>query len=214
MNNDEKIIKCLNENFDKYKKPVTELSKSDKGNYYIINDTLMFDWDEISQSDRGNNSASVDAINYSFRNNELELDFFEFKSYDLYDVFFDAKKELTLYLNKIEEDDSFYEHIKEIRKLKKKLVSKKVISLKTKPVESLFLLHQILNDNGISHEDLIKIKKNYYIVSKTKINKNKSHIHIKGRGKEVFGFINKIQPFPFVKVKPINEKTFIEIIQN
>lgn len=213
MGSQENIVDCLNEVFSDYRKSVTELSRTDEGNNYIIDDIQMFDWDSIAKSSIGNNSSSVDAIHCSFKENELELYFFEFKKLNLYDIFFDAKKELTLYLDQIDNDD-FYEHVKYIRKLKKKLISKKLVSLKTKPVESLFLLHQILNNEGIDHEDLIKVKKKYYIVSKTVINKNRNNIHLKGRSAEIFGFINKIKPFPFIEVEPINEKTFFTIIHN
>lgn len=93
MNTTGKIIKCLNEELGNYKQPVTELSKTDAENIFIIDDTLMFDWDEVSKFYSGNKSSSVDAIYYSFKNNELTLYFFEFKNLDLYDEFFDAKKD-------------------------------------------------------------------------------------------------------------------------
>ena len=48
MNTTGKIIKCLNEELGNYKQPVTELSKTDAENIFIIDDTLMFDWDEVS----------------------------------------------------------------------------------------------------------------------------------------------------------------------
>ena len=126
MNSQEKIVNCLNNVFSNYKKSVQELSKTDDGNDYIIDDTQMFDWDTIAKSPIGNNSSSVDAIHYYFKENGLELYFFEFKNYNLYDNFFDAKKELTEYLNEISNnDESIKEYVKNIRKLKKKLISKK-----------------------------------------------------------------------------------------
>ena len=100
-----------------------------------------------------------------------------------------------------------------MRKIKKKLVSKKIISLKTKPIESLILLHNILNEFGISHEDIVKIKKEYYIVSKTPLG-NKSNFHRKGRSGEIFGFIDKIKPFPFAEVEPITENVFLSLIND
>lgn len=94
--------------FSDYRKSVTELSRTDEGNNYIIDDTQMFDWDSIAKSSIGNNSSSVDAIHCSFKENELELYFFEFKKLNLYDIFFDAKKELTLYLDQIDNDDFYH----------------------------------------------------------------------------------------------------------
>ena len=211
MNTTEQIIKCINEKLNTFKQPVTQLSKTDKNNY-IIDDTEMLEWDEISQL--YGNSSSVDAIHYSFKNGKLTLYFFEFKNLDLYDKYFDAKKGLERYLDEIDKNLECKKYTKQIRKLKKKLISKKVISLKTKPLESLILLHNILHDYGISPEEIVTIKKEYYIVSKTKINGNKSNFYHSGRSGEIFGFIDVISPFPFVNVEPINENTFLSLIKD
>ena len=40
------------------------------------------------------------------------------------------------------------------------------------------------------------------------------HTKRKGRYSEIFGFIDKITPFPFVNVEPINEKTFLSLINS
>jgi predicted metal-binding transcription factor (methanogenesis marker protein 9) len=214
MNTTENIVKCLNDKLSKYKQPVTELSKTDEGNDFIINDTIMLDWDEVSKFYDGDDSSSVDAVYCSFKNNELTLYFFEFKKLDLYDEHFDAKKGLENYLLKIDEDGECSKYTKQIRKLKKKLISKKVVSLKTKPIESLILLHKVLHELGISPEEIISIKKEYYIVSKTEMKVNRSNFYNSGRSGELFGFINRIKPFPFVNVEPINEEIFIELIED
>lgn len=211
MNTTTKIVKCLDNKLSNYKQTVAELSKTDK-NTFIINDTLMFDWDDVSKS-YDNDSSSVDAIHYSFKNNELTLYFFEFKNLDLYDDFFDAKRGLENYLTEIDEDMNCKKYTKQIRKFKKKLISKKIISLKTKPIESLILLHDILHESGIPHEEIVTIRKEYYIVSNTKIKGNKSNFHRKGRSKELFGFINQISPFPFVIIEPIDENSFVSLVE-
>ena len=90
-------------------------------------------------------------------------------------LFFDARKQLNGIINNLKEIESCCEYAKKIRKLKKKLISKKIISLKTKPIESLILLHKVLKENGISSEEMIGIRKEYYIVSKTPISGNKSN---------------------------------------
>lgn len=211
MNTTEKIIKCLNDKLEKFKEPVTQLSKTAENNF-ITNDTEMFDWDEISKL--YGDPSSVDALYCSFRNGELTLYFFEFKNLDLYDEYFDAKKGLENYLLEIDEDAECRKYAKQIRKFKKKLISKKVISLKTKPLESLILLHNILNELGISSADIVSIKKEYYIVSKTEIKANRSNFYNTGRSGELFGFVEKISPFPFVNVEPINDEIFIELIED
>lgn len=77
----------------------------------------------------------------------------------------------------------------------------------------MILLHKILNDNGISSEEIVKIRKEYYIVSKTPLNKNnKSNWHRKGKSNEIFGFIDKIRPFHFIKVDHLDEKAFLSLI--
>lgn len=116
MNTTEKIIECLDDKLDNYKKSVTELSKTDE-NTFIINDTLMFDWDEISKSYGINESSSVDAIHYSFKNNELTLYFFEFKKLNLYDDAFDAKKGLETFLAEIDKDAKCKKYTKKNKKI-------------------------------------------------------------------------------------------------
>ena len=212
MNTTTKIVKCLDDKLSNYKQPITKLSKTDE-NTFIINDTVMFDWDEVSKL-YGNNLSSVDAIYYSFNNNELTLYFFEFKKLDLYDDFFDDKKRLEKYLTEIDENVECKEYTKQIRKFKKELISKKVISLKIKPIESLILLHNILHELGIAPEEIVTIRKEYYIVSNTKIKGNKSNFHRKGRSSELFGFIDKISPFPFSNVEPIDENSFISLVES
>lgn len=214
MNTTEKIVNSLDDKLSKYKQPVTILSKTDD-NEFIIEDAQMFDWDEISKlySD-GDESSSVDAIYFSLKNNELTIYLFEFKNLSLFDKFFDARKQLDEYINDLEECIFGCCYPKEMRKVKSKLVSKKVVSLKTKPLESLILLHKILNEYGISSEEIVKIRKEYYIVSKTPLNNNKANWHRKGKSGEIFGFIDKIKPFPFIKVDHLNEKTFLSLIRN
>lgn len=208
------ILDCLNNGLKEYKKSVTELSKTDAGNLYIRDSTLMLDWESIGKSYGFDESSSVDAIYYSFENGELTLYFFEFKKHDLYDKYFDAKKQLEDYINDLEQCIFCFGYPRRVRKIKKKLVSKKIISLKTKPIESLILLCNILNELGIKSEEIINMRKEYYIVSKTPINGSPTNFHRKGRSKEIFGFIDKIKPFPFAEVQPINEMTFLSLIYN
>jgi hypothetical protein len=69
------------------------LSKTDE-NEFIVNDTEMLDWDEVSKlyGKEDNDSSSVDAIYLSLNNGVLTMYFFEFKNISLYDKFFNAKK--------------------------------------------------------------------------------------------------------------------------
>lgn len=212
MNTTNKIIKCLDEKFSDYKQPVTVLSRTGAGNDFIEHDVKMFDWDEISKLYDGDESSSVDGIYFSLENDALTIYLFEFKNLNLYDNFFDAKKQLEEYIKDMEACVFCCCYPKQMRKVKKKLVSKKVISLKTKPLESLILLHNILNEFGISSDEIVKIKKEYYVVSKTPGNGSKKNWHRKGRNGELFGFIDKIRPFPFTKVDHLTEKTFISMI--
>lgn len=212
MNTPEKIVECLNKQLNNYKQSVTQLSKTNK-NDFIINDTIMFNWDDISKLYDGDDSSSVDAIYCHIQDNTLTLYFFEFKNLNLYDSFFDAKKKLEDIINDLEKCVFCCCYPKEIRKVKKNLTSKKVISLKTKPVESLILLHNILNEAGISSEEIVSIKKEYYVVSKTPQSGNKHNWHRKGRNREIFGFIDKIKPFPFIEVDHLNKETFLSLIE-
>jgi len=212
MNTTEKIVKCLNDKLKEYKKPVTILSKTND-NTFIIDDTIMLDWDEISELyGEGDESSSVDAIYCFVDDNELTLYLFEFKNQNLHDPYFDAKKQLNQIVSDLRKSESCQEFGEEIKKIKKNLVSKKIVSLKTKPIESLILLHKILNDNGISSEEIVMIRKEYYVVSTTPISGNKSNWHRRGRNKEIFGFIDKIKPFPFTEINHISEKSYFAFI--
>ena len=211
MNSQIAIADCLNDKFGNYKRNVTELSKTDE-NDFIINPTLMFDWDEISKLNSDNDSSSVDAIYIHIENNELRLYFFEFKQLDIRDKFFDARKQLAESISNMEKCVFCCGYPNELKKIKKKLVSKKVISLKTKPLESLILLHNLLNKYNIPSEDIIKVKKEYYIISLTPIPINRSNAHRKIRNRGLFDFLDKICPFPFIEAEPLNEKSFLELI--
>lgn len=214
MNTTEKIVKCLDENLKEYKQPVSILSKTST-NEFIIDDTVMLDWDEISKfySD-GDDASSVDAIYCYVENNELTLYLFEFKNQNLHDPYFDAKKQLNDIITDLKNSKTCHKYGEEIENIKKNLVSKKIISLKTKPIESLILLHKILNDYGISSEEIVTVKKEYYVVSTTPTSGNKSNWHRRGRNKEIFGFIDKIKPFPFTKIDHIHEKSYFSFINN
>lgn len=214
MNTTEKIVKCLNDKLKNYKHPVTILSKTED-NTFITDDTIMLDWDEISKLyGYGDESSSVDAIYCFVENNELTLYLFEFKNQNLHDPYFDAKKQLNRIVLDLRKSKSCLEYGDEIKKIKKNLVSKKIISLKTKPLESLILLHEILNDNGISSEEIVTIRKEYYIVSTTPMSGNKSNWHRRGRNKELFSFIDKIKPFPFSEIDHISKKSYLAFINN
>lgn len=211
--NTTEIIGCVEDKFCDYKQPVTILSKTDE-NEFIVDDTEMFDWDRVSKIYGKNNPQSVDAIYFSLKNKVLTLYLFEFKKISLYDKIFDAKKQLEDCINELENCDFCCHYAGQIRKVKKNLVSKKVISLKTKPLESLILLHNVFNEFGISSEEIVKIRKEYYVVSKTPLGGNKSNWHRQGRSRELFGFIDDMCPFPFSQINHLNEKTFLSLIDD
>lgn len=131
----------------------------------------------------------------------------------MYDKYFDDKKQLNECINDMEKEGICNEYVKRLRDIKNGLSSKKINSLKTKPLETLILFYKILYKNGIKPEELINMKKEYYIISKTPIKGNKSNFHKKGRSKEIFGFIDIIKDIPFSKVQPINETAFISLIK-
>ena len=91
------------------------------------------------------------------------------------------------------------------------------MQLKIKPIESLFILHNLYEKYDGKHEDIINIEKHYYVVSQTPQEygpylKNKSKNRRKGKSKEIFDFLFKLYPFPFKQTKSINEESFLEII--
>ena len=215
MNTTEKIIEYLNSKFSNYKQPVTILSKTDE-NEFIANDTEMFNWDDISKlygMDEKDDSSSVDAIYFSLNNKVFTIYFFEFKRLDLHSKFFNARKQLDDIIKDLDECVFCCCYPKEMRKVKKKLISKKVVSLKTKPIESLILLHNILNESGISSDEIVKIRKEYYIVSQTPMAGNPNNFHRQTKNNEIFGFIDKISPFPFSKIDHLTEKGFLKMIE-
>ena len=75
-------------------------------------------------------------------------------------------------------------------------------------------MHNILNDSGIPSEEIVTIRKEYYVVSTTPISGNKSNWHRRGRSKEIFGFIDKIKPFPFTEIDHLSEKSYYSFINN
>lgn len=213
MNTTEKIIQCLDDELGSYKQTVTTISKTSE-NEFIVNDTQMFNWDDVSELFEGENSSSVDGIYCFLENNSLIIYFFEFKNQNLHDTNFDAKKQLNNFLKDLEQCVFNCCYPKSMKEMKKNLVSKKIISLKTKPLESLIILHKILNDAGISSEDIVSVKKEYYVVSKTPSSGNKANWHRRGRNKEIFGFIDKIKPFPFSEIDHLDEKAFLSLIND
>ena len=62
-------------------------------------------------------------------------------------------------------------------------------------------------------KEIVSIKKEYYVVSKTPQSGNKHNWHRKGRNREIFGFIDKIKPFPFIEVDHLNKETFLSLIE-
>ena len=216
MNTPEKIIECLNNKFGKYKQPVTILSKTDE-NEFIDNDTEVFNWDDISKiygMNEKDDSSSVDAIYFSLNNKVLTIYFFEFKRLNLHSKFFNAKKQLDDIIKDLDECVFCCCYPKQMRKVKKKLISRKVVSLKTKPIESLILLHNILNEFGIPSDQIVKIRKEYYIVSQTPMTGNPNNFHRQTKNREIFGFIDKISPFPFSKIDHLTVKSFLKMIDN
>jgi len=213
MNTTEKIIRCLDEKFSNYKQPVTILSKTDE-NEFIVDDTEMFDWDDISKlyGENQEESSSVDAIYFSLKNNVLTIYLFEFKRLDLHSNFFNARKQLEDIINDLDKCVFCCCYPKQMRKVKSKLISKKIISLKTKPIESLILLHTILNEFGITSDEIVKIRKEYYIVSQTPMTGNKTNFHRQTKNKEIFGFIDKIKPFPFMEINHLTEQSFLSLL--
>ena len=211
MDSQKTIAKRIDQILSDNKESVTELSKTDE-NYFIKNPTLMYDWDTLTELNADDVHQSVDAIYLHVENEDVRLYFFEFKQLDVNDKFFDAKKQLKESLNNMEQCVFCCGYPHEIKKIHKKLVSKKVISLKTKPLESLILLHNLLNKHGILSEDIINIKKEYYVVSLTQISTNKTNSRRKVKQKGIFEFMNKIVPFPFEKSEPITPETFITTI--
>lgn len=211
MDSQKTIAEKIESTLCKHKETVTTLSKTDE-NYFIKNPTLMYDWDTLTELNTEDVHQSVDAIYLHVENEDVRLYFFEFKQLDLKDKFFDARKQLKDSITNMEQCIWCCGYPNELKKIRKKLVSKKVISLKTKPLESLILLHNLLNKNGISSEDIINIKKEYYVVSLTQISTNKTNSHRKIKQKGIFEFMNKIVPFPFEKSEPMTPKTFITTI--
>lgn len=214
---DQKVLNCLYDKFDFCKRSVTDLSKTDEREF-IVSDIQMYGGDELNKSQNSEDLQTVDAIYPIFDENGLTLYFFEFKKYDFLDEFFDAKIPLKRYIKEMESCIYDCRYSKCLKKIQKKLISKKVISLKLKPLESLILLNNLLSEYGVSSEDLVKINKEYYIVSLTNIpenfnNPNKDNSRRKGRLKEIFDFRNKISPFPFSNVEPLNEQSFISMIE-
>ena len=98
----EKIVQCLDEKYGDFKQSITILSKTD-ANEFIVDDMKMFDWDEISKLFEGDDSSSVDAIYLSMKKSKLTIYLFEFKKDNLFDSFFDAKKQLKNYINDLDE---------------------------------------------------------------------------------------------------------------
>ncbi len=119
-------MECL---FSNHKETVTKISRTDE-NDFIENDTLMYDWDNITSlnKDLYGDRQSVDGIYLHVEEDDVRLYFFEFKNLDLNDKFFDRRKELKEIITNMEQCIWCCGYPKEIKKIKGKLVPKKVIS--------------------------------------------------------------------------------------
>ena len=209
------LIEVFDELYEKYKNSITNISKTENNNF-IIFDINLIDFDDVAKDYATKSNmpelSSVDAIDYKIVNNKLILYFYEFKKIDLLDRNILAKNRLNdLFLEMKTFNDVPY--VDELKDIKKGLLNKILVSLKIKPIESLFLLHRL-----IENKELIDIEKHYYIVSQTPISfsyplySNKSNSRRKRRSKEIFDFIDKLSPFPFKQTGAIKEKMFLELV--
>lgn len=209
------IYSYLKDDLDSCWDSVTELSKSDN-NYFIESSVQMLGWDKVNKLINKEDYQSVDAI-YPFMGDKgLTLYLFEFKNRDLLDGF-DDKILFNECINNMKHCEHNCKYTDSLKKIKKEMVSKNILSLKLKPVETLILLNQILNDNGFSYEDIVKITKEYYVVSLTNVpndfkRPNKSNNRRKGKLTEIFEFRNKLSPFPFINIEPINDIEFRNLV--
>ena len=212
----QEIIDILNDMKNSYQLPVTNLSKSDN-KIFIIDDKMLISGDMWSNSVSDENYASVDAIHYFINSeNKLVINFFEFKNMNL-------KKEdnskityVKKYLENLNNCEHNCNYYPELKRLCADVPNDKLIQLKIKATEMLFLLNSVYPEN---QDDWLKIEKNYYVVSKIIQDypfesQNISNTKRRSPSRMRFDFLFKLQPYPFKTAYCITEKTFKKIIHN
>lgn len=208
---EEKYKSFLDKLKDKYGKTVTEISKSSSKDY-IKNDTVMISGDDLKNPFMNIEMQSVDAIHYYIENGNLIILFFEFKNLNLFDKNFYATDKLNNTLQSMKEFEELDFFVDEIKSYKRNLSDKKLMSLKSKPLETLIILQNLYQE---SKTTVVNIEKHYYLVSQTPLGdlfKNKSNYSIGKRTNQIFGFKYKLEPYPFKKVQPINKNEFLDLI--
>ena len=211
------LIDFFDDLYEKYGDSITNISKTEN-NDFIKSDINLISFDDVAKDFAIKNKVpqltSVDAIDYKIVNDKLVLYFYEFKKMNLLERNILPKNKLSNAISEMktcENNDCFY--VDELKNIKKGLIDKILVSLKIKPIESLFLLFRLLDNN-----ELINVEKHYYIVSQTPISfsyplyNNKSNSRRKGRSKEIFDFIDKLSPFPFNQTSSITENMFLELV--
>lgn len=225
--NEIKFLNFLKELEVNYTDSVTNISKTGEDNNFIESEKEMISFDEVAKDFAKDNFIeeynSVDGLYYKIKEDRIIIYFFEFKKVDFLEENLLPRKRLNNIIKNIENrplnENCEYEYLDELKKIKKEIYDRILVQLKMKPIESLFILYNLYSNDSGKHEDIINIEKHYYVVSETPteygpFTKNKSKNRRKGRSKEIFDFLFKLQPFPFKQTKSINEKSFIEIISS
>ena len=211
-----KLVNLLKSLENEFLETVTQLSKPDNG-YFIVDDTKMISADALSKNFKPHiNLSSVDAIYYYYNNDKLIINFFEFKNNDILDENKYVFNKIDKLIKDLESTQDNFTYIKQLNDIKHNARDKTLISLKDKPLESLFLLYELLKDDI---DELHHVEKRYYVVSRVKQdypdlkNKNISNNRRKSQKSRVYNFIYKITPYPFKRSMSITETTFKKMIE-
>ena len=101
------------------------------------------------------------------------------------------------------------------------MVDKYQLALRTKPFDSISLIYDYLcnycGDDKLAKENLVNVKKYFWLVSKTNYEfnspflKNRQNNHRRNK-KEFFNFLSKLKPYFYSDVFAVSTSTFQDFI--
>ena len=205
-----------------YGKSITELSKTGNGNFLVDNDFIMISLDDMASNlSKGNILSTTDALFIDEKNEVVH--FIEFKNIDFNNE--EDKLMARFHLNKAIDVIKDCEHdcplVNDKSKFHKYLVDKYQLALRTKPFDSISLIYDYLcnycGDDKLAKENLVNVKKYFWLVSKTNYEfnspflKNRQNNHRRNK-KEFFNFLSKLKPYFYSDVFAVSTSTFQDFI--
>lgn len=213
----------------KFKKPISEISRTEFGNVLINKDDKMISWDDVATYFNETNDefkdkfSTADGLFMRKKENKTQLFFFEFKNNDYSNV---EDRQMSLfhlknYLKQMKECENDCEIYDDIEKLSEYLVDKSHVSLRTKPYDSLSLFFHVMKDfyktdDEKCIENLFECDKFFFLVSNTK-SEYLPFKNVNNRQNSIIrplSFLKRLEPYHYKMAFAVNKKGFDRFFYN